>query len=194
MTSLAALRNYFGVSLLITLFLLCGFGAALAQEGPGDAPPPFSAQDIEARIAAVSTNSELSSDQQAQIKAALEITRDKLADATRQMERSAQYAATIENAADTQTQLDTDLSEAEAALEAEKEPMEVMIGDDALLELEQELFEKESDPRATRKPSVGAAGDAQIFCAAPKQCAARINGSKGGAYGAADPAEYIGAG
>jgi len=126
------------------MFLLLGFGVSSAQDRPAVTEPSFTAQELEARIEALSTNPELSAEQQAQIKTALEAAKDRLAEAARQSERSTQYLTSVENAAEIQTLLSEELEAAQEALEADSEPIEEMIGDDALLELEQELFEKSS--------------------------------------------------
>ncbi len=116
-----------------------------AQEASTAAAPIFTAQSLEARIDALESNADLSDEQKDQIRTSLQMSKDRLAEATRQSERRAQYAASIENAAEFQTELELELKAAQAALAAEAEPMAEMIGDDALFELEQDLIAKESD-------------------------------------------------
>lgn len=144
MRALTTIYTSFIVTILVTLTTFLGAGLASAQESALGPEPSFTTQDIEARIEALSANADLSGDQQAQIKTSLEAAADRLAEATRQSERSTQYAASVENAAAIKADLDEQLEAAQVTLEADKAPIAEMIGDDALLELEQELFEKSS--------------------------------------------------
>ncbi len=141
----STLRYCLSAAFIVTFIFLLGFGRSYAQDGPVLTGPSFSAQDLDARIDASASNADLSSDQQAQIKTSLDAAKERLAEASRQIERSAQFSSAVENAAEIQDGLDQDLEAAQLALEAEKAPIAEMIGDDALLELEQELFQKESN-------------------------------------------------
>ena len=136
--------RFFVLTILVALMALFGWAAAFAQDSGVGTAPNFTTQDLEVRIAAASSNADLSSDQQAQIKTSLEAAADRLAEAIRQTERSAQYVAAIENADEIQAELDEQLEAAQKTLEADKAPIAEMIGDDALFELERELFEKSS--------------------------------------------------
>ncbi|MEP3654492.1 MAG: mechanosensitive ion channel domain-containing protein [Litorimonas sp.] len=116
-----------------------------AQDVPNTTAPTFTAQTLEARIETLEANTELSEEQKSQIRASLGMAVDRLAEATRQSERRAQFSTAVEDATALQAELDVELKAAQDALSADLAPMAEMIGDGALFELEQELRAKESD-------------------------------------------------
>ena len=139
---------------ILTHLLVFGFifssgilsaGQLHAQEAQVSAEPAFTAQTLETRIELLEANTRLSDDQKAQVRSSLRMAVDRLAEATRQSERRNQFSAAIENAEALQSELDAELKASQDALSADLAPMAEMIGDGALLELEQELRAKESD-------------------------------------------------
>ena len=135
------------VMVIIAFSMMLGLSSVYAQDSlelAAPTAPAFTAQSLEERIAALETNSALSNDQKDQIRASLETAVERLTEATRQSERHTQYLSFIDNAALLKAELDVDIKAAQDALEAEVSPMEDMIGDDALFELEQELIAYES--------------------------------------------------
>jgi potassium efflux system protein len=133
------------IGVLIAVFLSLFFTAAYAQDDTSFTAPEISAQDLETRISGLDSNTKLSAEQRSQIQASLEMARDRLAEATRQSERRAQFLASIDNLSEQQAELNSDLEAARATLEADAAPMAEMIGENALFELEQDLFSKESE-------------------------------------------------
>lgn len=109
------------------------------------APPSFNAQSIEARIDALDNLAELSGEQRENAKAALRTAADRLAEATRQIERRTQFADSIENANALRAEINENLDRARAALAEEPEPMTEPNSEAELFDLEQELVAKQSD-------------------------------------------------
>ena len=136
---------YFGSILFALLFVLFGSLPLYAQDSQDSVAPNFTAQTLEDRIEIIEADSELSDEQKTQILTSLKTAGDRLAEATRQSERRAQFIAEVENADALQAELDAELKAAQEVLGAQVEPLPDMIGDDALIELEKELREKESD-------------------------------------------------
>ena len=130
---------------LALAFTLISLSGVLAQDVTSEIEPTFTAQTLEERIETLEANTELSEEQKVQIRASLRMAADRLAEATRQSERRAQFTTAVENAAALQTELDSELEAAQDALSADLAPMAEMIGEGALFELEQELRAKESD-------------------------------------------------
>jgi len=125
--------------------MVIGLGSLHAQDSLELSAPEFTAQSLEARLTALESNAELSNDQRDQITTSLRSAVEQLTAATRQSERYAQFISSIDNAAVLQAEVDSELEAAQDALEAEIAPMEEMIGDGALFELEQELITHESN-------------------------------------------------
>ena len=136
---------YLQVITLTFAFIVMSAAQLHAQEVPAASEPTFTAQNLEDRIAALESNTELSKDQIDQITASLQAAAGQLTEATRQSERRSQFSTSIENAAALQVELDLELEAAQDALAADAVPMIEMIGEGALFELEQELVSKESD-------------------------------------------------
>ena len=136
---------YFGSILFALLFVLFGSSPLYAQDSQDSVAPNFTAQTLEDRIEIIESDSELSDEQKTQILTSLKTAGDRLAEATRQSERRAQFIAEVENTDALQAELDADLKAAQEVLGAQVEPLPDMIGDDALIELEKELREKESE-------------------------------------------------
>ena len=133
-------------ALFVMLFcMMLSLSSLHAQDTLEPVAPAFTAQSLEERISSLETNSDLSNDQRDQIRTSLQAAVEQLAEATRQSERYSQFASATDNAALLQAELDNELEVAQDALEAENAPMEEMIGDDALFELEQELISYESN-------------------------------------------------
>ena len=145
------MRHFRNISTCLWIFiiasasLLLGAGALQAQDAPNSAAPVFTAQTLEARIETLAGDTTLSDEQKAQIQTSLRMAADRLSEATRQSERRAQFSGTIENTEALQAELDLELKAAQDTLSAEPAPIEEMIGDEALFELERELRAKESD-------------------------------------------------
>ena len=136
---------YFGSILFALLFVLFGSSPLYAQDSQDSVAPNFTAQTLEDRIEIIESDSELSDEQKTQILTSLKTAGDRLAEATRQSERRAQFIAEVENTDALQAELDAELKAAQEVLGAQVEPLPDMIGDDALIELEKELREKESE-------------------------------------------------
>ena len=143
------ITTYFAVTLFALCLLLFGGSQLYAQEAQNAAVPTFTAQTLEDRIEIVEADTNLSDEQKPQILTSLKTAGERLAEATRQSERRTQFIAAVENADALQAELDAELKTVQDALSAEVEPLADMIGDDALIGLEKELREKESDLAAT---------------------------------------------
>ena len=143
------ITTYFAVTLFALCLLLFGGSQLYAQEAQNAAVPTFTAQTLEDRIEIVEADTNLSDEQKSQILTSLKTAGERLAEATRQSERRTQFIAAVENADALQAELDAELKTVQDALSAEVEPLADMIGDDALIGLEKELREKESDLAAT---------------------------------------------
>jgi len=145
------MRHFRNISTCLWIFifafasLLLGAGPLQAQDTPNSVAPVFTAQTLEARIAALAGDTTLSDEQKAQIQTALRVAADRLTEATRQSERRAQFSGSVDNTEALQVELELELKAAQEILSAEPDPIEEMIGDEALFELEKELREKESD-------------------------------------------------
>jgi len=142
---MGSIRSSLQVMSIIVFCLVFGLRSAYAQESLEPAAPAFTAQSLEERISGLETNADLSNDQRDQIRTSLQSAIEQLAEATRQSERYAQFISSVENAAALQSELEAELAAAQEALETENAPMEDMIGDDALFELEQKLISYESN-------------------------------------------------
>jgi len=118
---------------------------ALSQDVTTTTAPDFTAQSLETRIKSLEGVTDLSDEQKDQIRTSLQTAVDRLSEATRQSERRTQFANAVENADALQAEIDAELEAAQEELSADVEPMEEMIGDDALSELERDLTQKESD-------------------------------------------------
>lgn len=138
------LMKFWRVIVLCFVCLAAPF-LSLAQDVATPVAPEFTAQSLEVRIEALESDADLSDEQKDQIRTSLQAAIDHLAEATRQGERRNQYGNAVENAAGLKLEIDQELKVLEEALATEMEPMAVMIGDDALFELERELRSKESD-------------------------------------------------
>ena len=125
--------------------VLLGGRPSQAQDTPSFTPPAFTAQTLEERIQSLDADVDLSDEQKLQIRSSLRVAADRLTEATRQIERRAQFSTAVENAAALQAELDNELNATQGVLSADLAPMAEMIGDGALFELEQELRAKESD-------------------------------------------------
>ena len=145
MRFLSPIRSCLQAISIIVFCMMIGLSSAFAQDSLESVTPAFTAQSLEERITALETNADLSNDQRDQIRTALLAAVEQLNEATRQSERHAQFASSTDNAALFQADLDNELEAAQEALEAENAPMEEMIGDDALFDLEQELISQESN-------------------------------------------------
>lgn len=145
MSSISNLKEISRIILFVILSMFLTFGKSLAQDNFSDAAPAFTSQEIEAHLVASASNDELSNEQKEQIKTSLDVAIDRLEEATRQSERRMRFAASVETADGLQIEIDKQLQDAQDALDAGVEPAAQMIGEDALLELERELFSKESD-------------------------------------------------
>ena len=133
------------VFILAVSFTLMGTGALQAQDASNSGAPTFTAQTLEDRIKASGADGALSEEQKAQILTSLRMASDRLAEATRQSERRAQFTTAVENKTALQAEIDRELKSAQDILSAVPEPIDEMVGDNALFELEQELLAKESD-------------------------------------------------
>jgi len=145
MPLISLLRSCLKAISIVALCLIFSLSSAFAQDTLEVAAPAFTAQSLEERITAVEGNAALSNDQRDQITSSLQAAVEQLNEATRQSERYAQFASSIDNAVLLQAELDNELEDAQAALEAENAPVEEMVGDDALFELEQKLISYESN-------------------------------------------------
>ena len=149
MRGIRHITSYFGCSLLALLLLLFGSSLLYAQDAENSGAPVFTAQTLEDRVEIIEADLDLSDEQKSQILNSLKTAGDRLAEATRQSERRAQFIDAVENADALQSELDAELRAAQEILSAEVEPLADMIGDGALIALEKELREKESDLAAT---------------------------------------------
>ena len=149
MRGIRHITAYFGPILLALLLLVFGGLPLYAQEAQNAAAPIFTAQTLEDRIEIIEADADLSDEQKTQILTSLKTAGDRLAEATRQSEKRAQFIAAVENADALQAELDAELKAAQETLSAQVEPLPDMIGDGALIALEKELREKVSDLSAT---------------------------------------------
>ena len=149
MRGIRHITAYFGPILLALLLLVFGGLPLYAQEAQNAAAPIFTAQTLEDRIEIIEADTDLSDEQKTQILTSLKTAGDRLAEATRQSEKRAQFIAAVENADALQAELDAELKAAQETLSAQVEPLPDMIGDGALIALEKELREKVSDLSAT---------------------------------------------
>ena len=149
MRGIRHITAYFGPILLALLLLVFGGLPLYAQEAQNAAAPIFTAQTLEDRIENIEADTDLSDEQKTQILTSLKTAGDRLAEATRQSEKRAQFIAAVENADALQAELDAELKAAQETLSAQVEPLPDMIGDGALIALEKELREKVSDLSAT---------------------------------------------
>ena len=149
MRGIRHITAYFGPILLALLLLVFGGLPLYAQEVQNAAAPIFTAQTLEDRIEIIEADADLSDEQKTQILTSLKTAGDRLAEATRQSEKRAQFIAAVENADALQAELDAELKAAQETLSAQVEPLPDMIGDGALIALEKELREKVSDLSAT---------------------------------------------
>ena len=149
MRGIRHITAYFGPILLALLLLVFGGLPLYAQEVQNAAAPIFTAQTLEDRIEIIEADTDLSDEQKTQILTSLKTAGDRLAEATRQSEKRAQFIAAVENADALQAELDAELKAAQETLSAQVEPLPDMIGDGALIALEKELREKVSDLSAT---------------------------------------------
>ena len=136
---------YIWTFLFAVISILVGASELHAQGAPNSTPPPFTAQTLEDRLEALSVDTALSDEQKAQIQTSLRTAVDRLAEATRQSERLAQFTAAVENMDALEAELETELKIAQEALNIELEPVAEMIGEGALFDLEQDLRSKKSD-------------------------------------------------
>jgi len=145
MVFLSSIRSCLQAIFIVVFCLSFALSSAHAQESLELLAPAFTAQSLEERIAGLEANAALSNDQKDQIRTILQTAAEQLTEATRQSERYTQFTSATDNAAVLQAELDNELETAQEALEAENAPMEEMIGDDALFDLEQKLISYESN-------------------------------------------------
>lgn len=131
--------------LLIVALIGFGFSGSAWAQSPDFVAPTFTAQTIEQRIKTLEADTALSEEQRAQAISLYRTAADRLAEATRQAERRAQYLSDIENIADQRGNLKTQIEAAQTALSATPEPIGEMIGESALFALEQDLVASEGE-------------------------------------------------
>lgn len=131
--------------IFIVLACLAVASPVWAQDIPAAVEPNFTAQSLETQIKALEGQTDLSEEQREAAKTALRTAADRLAEATRQSERRAQFAASIENATELRDEVNQELERTRDILAIEPEPMSEPNSEAELFDLEQELIAKQSD-------------------------------------------------
>ncbi len=139
-THMVAFRHIF--SLLACLVIAW---PAMAQDIPAAVEPTFTAQSLETRIKALEDQVDLSQEQREVAQTALRTAADRLAEATRQTERRAQFATSVENAATIRADINRELGQLRDVLASDPEPMRQPNSEAELFDLEQDLIARQSD-------------------------------------------------
>ncbi|WP_409433076.1 mechanosensitive ion channel domain-containing protein [Litorimonas sp. RW-G-Af-16] len=149
-----ALAAWLVAVLLAVLFILSTPQFAVAQDSVVT-PPPFTEKMLQARLESVAVDSDLTEEQKAQAKTALELAISRLSDSQELESQRAQYQGDLENGTANIARVNEQIKEQRALLAQPPVPLGEMIGEAALYKLEQQLLQKESALRALQAEAEG---------------------------------------
>jgi potassium efflux system protein len=136
------------LSLLIFVILLFTTPIALGQSSNGQNlnPPDFNTTELETSRDQIDKTEGLSEEQKIQAKTYLETAATSLTAAAKSLEDRARFMTELENSPETLSELETSIENLQTEISAAPEPRnDEPMGEEALLQLEQDLIAKESE-------------------------------------------------
>jgi potassium efflux system protein len=136
------------LSLLIFVILLFTTPIALGQSSNGQNlnPPDFNTTELETSRDQIDKTEGLSEEQKTQAKTYLETAATSLTAAAKSLEDRARFMTELENSPETLSELETSIENLQTEISAAPEPRnDEPMGEEALLQLEQDLIAKESE-------------------------------------------------
>jgi len=143
------------IAFLVVVFLT---PMAFAQSTNGQSlnPPDFTTSVLEADQDNIDEAEGLSEEQKTQAKTYLETAMTALTSAAKSLENRARFTTELENSPQTLSGLKTSIDELQAEFAAMPEASDEPMGEEALLQLEQDLITKESELSSLRAEIEGA--------------------------------------
>ena len=133
----------------VTIFL-APMAFAQMDNGQSFDPPSFTTSTLEASRKDIDSSESLSEEQKTQAKTYVETAMESLAAAAKSLESRARFKTELENSPETLAGLKTSIDDLQAELAAVPEVSDEPIGEEALLQLEQDLIAKESELQSLR--------------------------------------------